>query len=171
MLISSDACLYSLVTINNSYNELLLGCTLRNLCRQILTNCLNWMHRKWYLRISRIWKMQVWRPMHMYGLMSPVLLSNALVSHFLVLHYYQLFLRKPIYLYFMGLIFFWEWIETFPSIGRVRVKHREILLTLKGTVIRSGAIKMIEGEKIYECRVCKHRSDLWRLYTWFFLLD
>ena len=49
-------------------------------------------------------------------------------------------------------------LETFPSIGRVRVKHRGILLTLKGTVIRSGAIKMIEGEKIYECRNCKHRS-------------
>ncbi|EPS61634.1 hypothetical protein M569_13161, partial [Genlisea aurea] len=47
--------------------------------------------------------------------------------------------------------------ETFPSIGRVRVKHRGILLTLKGTVIRSGAVKMIEGQKIYECRVCKHR--------------
>ncbi|CAA2983027.1 probable DNA helicase MCM9 [Olea europaea subsp. europaea] len=47
--------------------------------------------------------------------------------------------------------------ETFPSIGRVRVKHRGILLTLKGTVIRSGTVKMIEGEKIYECRICKHR--------------
>ncbi|KAL2460413.1 putative DNA helicase MCM9 [Abeliophyllum distichum] len=47
--------------------------------------------------------------------------------------------------------------ETFPSIGLVRVKHRGILLTLKGTVIRSGAVKMIEGEKIYECRICKHR--------------
>ncbi|GFP86780.1 probable DNA helicase mcm9 [Phtheirospermum japonicum] len=45
--------------------------------------------------------------------------------------------------------------ETFPSIGRVRVKHRGILLTLKGTVIRSGAVKMIEGEKIYECRNCE----------------
>ncbi|KAL0384438.1 UNVERIFIED_CONTAM: putative DNA helicase MCM9 [Sesamum radiatum] len=43
--------------------------------------------------------------------------------------------------------------ETFPSIGRVRVKHRGILLTLKGTVIRSGAVKMIEGQKIYECRI------------------
>ncbi|KAK4340038.1 hypothetical protein RND71_041500 [Anisodus tanguticus] len=42
--------------------------------------------------------------------------------------------------------------ETFPSIGRVRVKHRGILLTIKGTVIRSGAVKMIEGERIYECR-------------------
>ncbi|KAG6531405.1 hypothetical protein ZIOFF_005211 [Zingiber officinale] len=47
--------------------------------------------------------------------------------------------------------------ETFPSIGRVRVRHRGILLTLKGTVIRSGAIKMIEWEQIYECRKCKHR--------------
>ncbi|PIN10218.1 DNA replication licensing factor, MCM2 component [Handroanthus impetiginosus] len=51
--------------------------------------------------------------------------------------------------------------ETFPSIGRVRVKHRGILLTLKGTVIRSGAVKMIEGEKIYECRVCKHRFKVY----------
>ncbi|KAK4438151.1 putative DNA helicase MCM9 [Sesamum alatum] len=51
--------------------------------------------------------------------------------------------------------------ETFPSIGRVRVKHRGILLTLKGTVIRSGAVKMIEGQKIYECRVCKHRFKVY----------
>ncbi|XP_058087341.1 probable DNA helicase MCM9 isoform X2 [Magnolia sinica] len=49
-----------------------------------------------------------------------------------------------------------EFPETFPSIGRVRVKHRGILLTLKGTVIRSGAIKMIEGEREYQCRKCKH---------------
>ncbi|XP_064983701.1 probable DNA helicase MCM9 [Musa acuminata AAA Group] len=47
--------------------------------------------------------------------------------------------------------------ETFPNIGRIRVKHRGILLTLKGTVIRSGAIKMIEWEQLYECRRCKHR--------------
>lgn len=50
-----------------------------------------------------------------------------------------------------------EFPETFPSIGRVRVKHRGILLTVKGTVIRSGAIKMMEGERVYECRKCKHR--------------
>ncbi|KAL9174513.1 hypothetical protein ABFS82_02G057100 [Erythranthe guttata] len=54
-----------------------------------------------------------------------------------------------------------EYPETFPSIGRVRVKHRGILLTLKGTVIRSGAIKMIEGETIFECRVCKHRFKVY----------
>ncbi|KAF7803755.1 putative DNA helicase MCM9 isoform X1 [Senna tora] len=39
--------------------------------------------------------------------------------------------------------------------GRVRVKHRGILLTLKGTVIRSGAIKMHEGEREYKCLKCK----------------
>ncbi|KAL8097457.1 putative DNA helicase MCM9 isoform X2 [Apium graveolens] len=50
-----------------------------------------------------------------------------------------------------------EFPETFPSIGRVRVKHRGILLTLKGTVIRSGAIKMVEGDRTFECRKCKHR--------------
>ncbi|RWW51400.1 hypothetical protein BHE74_00042256 [Ensete ventricosum] len=52
----------------------------------------------------------------------------------------------------------WFRSETFPSIGRIRVKHRGILLTLKGTVIRSGAIKMIEWEQLYECRRCKHRQ-------------
>ncbi|XP_073311345.1 probable DNA helicase MCM9 isoform X2 [Primulina huaijiensis] len=51
--------------------------------------------------------------------------------------------------------------ETFPGIGRVRVKHQGILLTLEGTVIRSGAVKMIEGEKIFECRVCKQRFKVY----------
>ncbi|KAL2342085.1 hypothetical protein Fmac_010025 [Flemingia macrophylla] len=44
---------------------------------------------------------------------------------------------------------------SFPSIGRVRVQHRGILLTLKGIVIRSGAIKMHEGERMYMCHKCK----------------
>nr|XP_051204241.1 probable DNA helicase MCM9 isoform X2 [Lolium perenne] len=46
--------------------------------------------------------------------------------------------------------------ESSPSIGKVRVKHRGILLTLKGTVIRSGGVKMIEGERWYQCRKCSH---------------
>ncbi|KAK9666919.1 hypothetical protein RND81_14G220800 [Saponaria officinalis] len=46
--------------------------------------------------------------------------------------------------------------ETYPSIGKVRVRHQNILLTLKGTVIRSGAIKTTEGERRYECRKCKN---------------
>ncbi|KAH0458116.1 hypothetical protein IEQ34_013431 [Dendrobium chrysotoxum] len=51
--------------------------------------------------------------------------------------------------------------ETFPNIGRLRVKHRGILLTVKGTVIRSGAVKMIEGERVYECRKCRHRFKVY----------
>ncbi|XP_030478340.2 probable DNA helicase MCM9 [Cannabis sativa] len=46
--------------------------------------------------------------------------------------------------------------DAFPRIGCVRVKHRGILLTLKGTVIRSGAIKMYEGERWYSCQKCQH---------------
>lgn len=47
--------------------------------------------------------------------------------------------------------------ETFPRIGCVRVKHRGMLLTLKGTVIRSAAIKMYEGERWYMCLKCQHK--------------
>ncbi|KAH7679677.1 DNA helicase protein [Dioscorea alata] len=54
-----------------------------------------------------------------------------------------------------------EFPEMFPSIGRVRVKHRGVLLTLKGTVIRSGSVKMIEGEREYECRRCRHRFKVY----------
>ena len=39
----------------------------------------------------------------------------------------------------------------------MRVRHHRILLTLKGTVIRSGAIKMYEGERLYMCEKCQHR--------------
>lgn len=56
-------------------------------------------------------------------------------------------------------------IDTFPSIGRVRVKHRGILLMLKGTVIRSGAVKMYEGERMYQCRKCKH------MYVFYYLCE
>ncbi|EMS50527.1 DNA replication licensing factor MCM9 [Triticum urartu] len=51
-----------------------------------------------------------------------------------------------------------EFPESSPSIGKVRVKHRGILLTLKGTVIRSGGVKMIEGKRWYQCRKCNCRS-------------
>ncbi|KAI3852285.1 hypothetical protein MKX03_018930 [Papaver bracteatum] len=47
--------------------------------------------------------------------------------------------------------------EACPSIGKIRVKHRGKLLTLKGTVTRTGSVKMIEGERYYECRKCKIR--------------
>ena len=47
--------------------------------------------------------------------------------------------------------------ETSPSIGRIRVKDVGCLLTLKGTVIRSGAVKILEGEHEFECTKCKFR--------------
>jgi len=50
-----------------------------------------------------------------------------------------------------------EFPEASPSIGKVRVKHMRKLITLKGTVIRSGGVKMIEYERDYMCRKCQHR--------------
>ncbi|KAG0631424.1 hypothetical protein M758_1G252000 [Ceratodon purpureus] len=47
--------------------------------------------------------------------------------------------------------------ETRPNIGRVRVRDVGRLLTLKGTVIRTGAVKILEGEQEYECGKCKFR--------------
>ncbi|XP_047315145.1 probable DNA helicase MCM9 isoform X3 [Impatiens glandulifera] len=51
--------------------------------------------------------------------------------------------------------------ETCPTIGRIRAKHRGILLTVKGTVVRSGAVKMIEGEREFICKKCKHRFKVY----------
>lgn len=47
--------------------------------------------------------------------------------------------------------------ETQPSISKIRVKDIGRLITIKGTVIRSGAIKLLEGERLYECSKCKFR--------------
>ena len=49
--------------------------------------------------------------------------------------------------------------ETQPSISKIRVKDIGRLITVKGTVIRSGAIKLLEGERLYECNKCKFRYD------------
>lgn len=91
----------------------------------------------------------------MCGLMYVDLHLNALVRLWFC------FLSNFLFLMFLDGINDWfvlvmGFVETFPSIGRVRVKHRGILLTLKGTLIRSGAIKMYEGERMYQCRKCKH---------------
>ncbi|KAJ1258632.1 hypothetical protein BS78_10G090600 [Paspalum vaginatum] len=54
-----------------------------------------------------------------------------------------------------------EFPEASPSIGKVRVNHMRKLITLKGTVIRSGGVKMIEYEREYMCRKCKHSFMVW----------
>ncbi|KAI5065345.1 hypothetical protein GOP47_0020040 [Adiantum capillus-veneris] len=51
--------------------------------------------------------------------------------------------------------------ETQPSISKIRVKDIGRLITIKGTVIRSGAIKLLEGERLYECNKCKHRFKIY----------
>ncbi|XP_066368986.1 probable DNA helicase MCM9 [Miscanthus floridulus] len=51
--------------------------------------------------------------------------------------------------------------EVSPSIGKVRVKHMRKLIALKGTVIRSGGVKMIEYERCYMCRKCKHSFEVY----------
>lgn len=78
------------------------------------------------------------------------------ITIFICSHFFQLIIRSFVINSWLMSIFGCVKVETFPSIGRVRVKHRGILLTLKGTVIRSGAIKMYEGERKYMCQKCKH---------------
>ncbi|KAH7423011.1 hypothetical protein KP509_12G035300 [Ceratopteris richardii] len=51
--------------------------------------------------------------------------------------------------------------ETQPSISKIRVEDIGRLITLKGTVIRSGTIKLLEGERLYECCKCKHRFKVY----------
>ncbi|OAE19975.1 hypothetical protein AXG93_1520s1490 [Marchantia polymorpha subsp. ruderalis] len=46
--------------------------------------------------------------------------------------------------------------ELHPSISQIRVKDLGHLLTIHGTVIRSGAVKMLQGERTYRCTKCKH---------------
>uniref|UniRef100_K3Y177 Probable DNA helicase MCM9 n=1 Tax=Setaria italica TaxID=4555 RepID=K3Y177_SETIT len=54
-----------------------------------------------------------------------------------------------------------EFPEASPSIGKVRANHMKKLITLKGTVIRSGGVKMIERERYYMCKKCQHRFLLY----------
>ncbi|KAK9824018.1 hypothetical protein WJX72_006994 [[Myrmecia] bisecta] len=44
-----------------------------------------------------------------------------------------------------------------PSIGNIRSVHVNKLLTVSGTVVRSGAVQMLEAQRLYECAKCKHR--------------
>lgn len=50
--------------------------------------------------------------------------------------------------------------EAHPSTGKIRVEHVGQLLTVDGTVIRSGGIKALDGERTYECTTCKHRFEM-----------
>ncbi|GBG90268.1 hypothetical protein CBR_g50446 [Chara braunii] len=48
-------------------------------------------------------------------------------------------------------------LEVFPRISRIRCKDLARLITVKGTVIRTGTIKVLEAEREYECAKCQHK--------------
>ena len=45
----------------------------------------------------------------------------------------------------------------FPNIGGIRSCHVDKLLTVSGTVVRTGSVTMVESHKVYECTRCHDR--------------
>ena len=45
----------------------------------------------------------------------------------------------------------------FPSIGSVRSCHVDKLITVSGTVVRTGSVTMMESHKLFECTRCGDR--------------
>ena len=45
----------------------------------------------------------------------------------------------------------------YPAIGAIRSCHIDKLLTLSGTVVRTGAVTMMESHKIFACSRCHTR--------------
>jgi DNA helicase MCM9 len=44
-----------------------------------------------------------------------------------------------------------------PTIGDVSAAHIDKLLTIRGTIVRAGTVKLLEARRLYECTRCKHR--------------
>jgi DNA helicase MCM9 len=44
-----------------------------------------------------------------------------------------------------------------PAIGDVSAAHIDKLLTIRGTIVRAGTVKLLEARRLYECTRCKHR--------------
>jgi DNA helicase MCM9 len=47
-----------------------------------------------------------------------------------------------------------------PGIGGIRIYHTGRLITLAGTVVRTGPIQTMEAVRQYECMKCRHRWAL-----------
>ena len=45
----------------------------------------------------------------------------------------------------------------FPGIGSVRSCHVDKLITVSGTVVRTGSVTMMESHKLFECTRCHDR--------------
>ena len=48
----------------------------------------------------------------------------------------------------------------YPSIGNIRSSHVGKLITVTGTVVRTGTVTMIESHKLYQCARCYARYHL-----------
>lgn len=44
-----------------------------------------------------------------------------------------------------------------PQIGGICAAHIGKLLTVRGTVVKTGIVKALEARRLYECNKCKHR--------------
>ena len=44
-----------------------------------------------------------------------------------------------------------------PSIGDISSAHIDKLITVRGTIVRTGAVQLLESRRLYECTRCKHR--------------
>jgi len=44
-----------------------------------------------------------------------------------------------------------------PGIGDVSAAHIDKLLTIRGTIVRAGTVKLLEARRLYECTRCKYR--------------
>ncbi|KAG7674017.1 putative DNA helicase MCM9 [Nannochloris sp. 'desiccata'] len=48
-------------------------------------------------------------------------------------------------------------LQVSPAIGDVSAAHIDKLLTIRGTIVRAGTVKLLEARRLYECARCKHR--------------
>lgn len=45
-----------------------------------------------------------------------------------------------------------------PSISSIGSAHLGKLVTISGTVLKAGPVKMFEAQKVFMCNKCKHRQ-------------
>lgn len=45
-----------------------------------------------------------------------------------------------------------------PSISSIGSAHLGKLVTITGTVVKAGPVKMFEAQKVFMCNKCKHRQ-------------
>ena len=44
-----------------------------------------------------------------------------------------------------------------PHTSKIRCRHSQRLVTVTGTVVRTGVVNVLESHRVYECKACRHR--------------